>query len=152
MRKIFEIVSLNVSDRKGVPKKPVERVRLVPGSGIEGDAHAGPGIRQVSLLAVEDIDSMRDRLESLEPGDFAENITTRGVDLPSLPVGTRLAIGDAVLEISRIGKECHRGCAIRELTGDCVMPGRGVFAIVIEGGVITDEDTGHYDIRPGVEG
>jgi MOSC domain-containing protein YiiM len=142
----FEIVSLNISREKGTPKSPVPRIVLVAGRGIEGDAHAGPGERQVSLLADEDIDTMRGKLADLSPGDFAENITTRGVDLASLPVGTRLRIGDAVLEISRIGKECHSGCAIRERTGDCVMPKRGVFAVVIEGGEITDEDSGCYDI------
>ena len=146
MTKSFEILSLNISKEKGTPKTPVPRMVLIPDQGIEGDAHAGPGNRQVSLLADEDIDTMREKLDSLVPGDFAENITTRGIDLPSLPVGTRLYIGGAVLEISQIGKECHSGCAIREKTGDCVMPRRGVFAKVIEGGEITDEDTGHYDI------
>ncbi len=146
MTKSFEILSLNISKEKGTPKTPVPRMVLIPDQGIEGDAHAGPGDRQVSLLADEDIDTMREKLDSLVPGDFAENITTRGIDLPSLPVGTRLYIGGAVLEISQIGKECHSGCAIREKTGDCVMPQRGVFARVVEGGEITDEDTGSYDI------
>ena len=146
MTKSFRIVSLNVSKEKGTVKVPVPRMILVKGLGIEGDAHAGPGLRQVSLLADEDIDTMREKLDTIAPGDFAENITTRGIDLASLPVGTRLRIGDAVLEISQIGKECHSGCAIREKTGDCVMPRRGVFAAVVEGGEITDEDTGSYDI------
>ena len=146
MTKSFEILSLNISKEKGTPKTPVPRLVLVADNGVESDAHAGPGNRQVSLLADEDIDTMREKLDSLVPGDFAENITTRGIDLPSLPVGTRLYIGAAVLEISQIGKECHSGCAIREKTGDCVMPRRGVFAKVVEGGEITDEDTGSYDI------
>ena len=146
MTKNFEILSLNISKEKGTAKSPVPRLVLVTDHGIEGDAHAGPGARQVSLLADEDIDTMRARLSTLVPGDFAENITTRGIDLASLPVGTRLMIGDVVLEISQIGKECHSGCAIREKTGDCVMPRRGVFARVVEGGEITDEDTGRYDI------
>ena len=146
MTKSFEILSLNISKEKGTAKSPVPRLVLIADHGIEGDAHAGPGNRQVSLLADEDIDTMRARLSTLAPGDFAENITTRGIDLPSLPLGTKLSIGDAVLEISQIGKECHSGCAIREKTGDCVMPRRGVFARVVEGGEITDEDTGHYDI------
>ena len=146
MTKSFEILSLNISREKGMPKIPVPRIILLEEGGIEGDAHAGPGNRQVSLLADEDIDTMREKLDTLSPGDFAENITTRGIDLPSLPVGTRLMIGDAVLEISQIGKDCHSGCAIREKTGDCVMPRRGVFARVIKGGEITDEDTGSYDI------
>lgn len=146
MTKNFEILSLNISREKGIPKTPVPRIILLVEGGIEGDAHSGPGARQVSLLADEDIDTMREKLDTLSPGDFAENITTRGIDLPSLPVGTRLMIGDAVLEISQIGKECHSGCAIREQTGDCVMPRRGVFARVIKGGEVTDEDTGSYDI------
>jgi molybdopterin adenylyltransferase len=146
MKKSFEIISLNISKEKGSPKSPVPRLVLVAGFGIEGDAHAGSGKRQVSLLADEDIDTMRANLGTLAPGDFAENITTRGIDLASLPVGTRLTIRDAVLEISQIGKECHSGCAIREKTGDCVMPRRGVFAVVVEGGEITGEDTGRYDI------
>ena len=146
MTKSFEILSLNISKEKGTTKSPVPRLVLVEDHGIEGDAHAGPGKRQVSLLADEDIETMRKKLDTLSPGDFAENITTRGIDLASLPVGTRLFIGDAVLEISQIGKECHSGCAIREKIGDCVMPKRGVFARVVEGGEITDEDTGHYDI------
>jgi len=146
MKKSFEILSLNISKEKGTAKSPVPRLVLVTDLGIEGDAHAGPGKRQVSLLADEDIDTMRDRLDSLAPGDFAENITTKGIDLPSLPVGTRFMIGDTILEISQIGKECHSGCAIREKTGDCVMPRRGVFARVVKGGEITDEDTGSYDI------
>jgi MOSC domain-containing protein YiiM len=100
----------------------------------------------VSLLADEDIETMRAKLDTIAPGDFAENITTRGIDLAALPVGTRLMIGEAVLEISQIGKQCHSGCAIREKTGDCVMPRKGVFAVVVEGGEITDEDTGRYDI------
>jgi MOSC domain-containing protein YiiM len=144
--KSFEILSLNISKEKGMPKSPVPRLVFVVDHGIEGDAHAGPGIRQVSLLADEDIETMRAKLDTIAPGDFAENITTRGIDLAALPVGTRLMIGEAVLEISQIGKQCHSGCAIREKTGDCVMPRKGVFAVVVEGGEITDEDTGRYDI------
>jgi MOSC domain-containing protein YiiM len=145
MTRNFEIVSLNISELKGERKTPVDRLRLVAGNGIEGDAHAGPGHRQVSLLAVEDIDTMRQQIDWVSPGDFAENITTRGVELPSLPVGSRLRIGDAVLEISQIGKECHNGCAIMQQTGDCVMPRRGVFTRVLESGEITNESTGSYD-------
>jgi MOSC domain-containing protein YiiM len=146
MTRTFEIISLNVSREKGTVKNSVDEITLLEGLGIEGDAHAGAGKRQVSLLADEDIDTMRPALGTLVPGTFAENITTRGVDLSSLPVGTRLTIGEAVLEISQIGKECHEGCAIREKAGDCVMPRKGVFAAVVKGGVISVEDTGHYDI------
>ncbi len=137
---------MNVSKDKGEPKKPVGRITVREGYGIEGDAHAGDWHRQVSLLAEEDIDHMRERLDTLRPGDFAENITTRGVDLSSLPVGTRLHIGDVCLEVTQIGKECHSGCPILEQTGECIMPKRGIFASVLKGGVIKDEDTGSYDI------
>jgi MOSC domain-containing protein YiiM len=146
VRRSFEIVSVNVSAKVGEPKKPVGRIAVREGHGVLGDAHAGDWHRQVSLLAEEDIDSMRDVLAELAPGDFAENITTRGIDLVSLPIGTRVTIGDVELEVTQIGKECHNGCAIRRRTGDCVMPTRGVFARVVRGGEITDESTGHYDI------
>ena len=142
----FEIVSLNISEGKGEPKVAVPKAVLKQNHGIEGDAHAGDWHRQVSLLAVEDIERMRVKLPSLRPGDFAENITTRGVDLPSLPVGTRLSIGPVELEVTQIGKACHKGCAILEQTGECVMPKRGIFVRVLRGGEITNEDTGSYDI------
>jgi MOSC domain-containing protein YiiM len=146
MRGTFRIVSVNLSGRTGERKRSAGRAKAVAGHGLEGDAHAGPGERQVSLLAIEDIEAMRSRIPSIGPGDFAENLTTEGVDLASLPVGTRLSIGDALLEITRIGKECRAGCAIREQAGDCVMPRRGVFARVVRGGVISDESAGSYDI------
>ncbi len=147
--KSFEIVSINISEKTGTVKKPVKRVTVSEDHGIEGDAHAGDWHRQVSLLAVEDIEAMRGKLASVSPGDFAENITTRGVDLPSLPVGTRIVIGEVELEVTQIGKKCHAGCEIMEKTGECVMPKRGIFAKVIKGGTITDENTGCYDIRQG---
>ncbi len=146
MRKAFEVISVNTSKGKGETKKPVLTAKLMAGYGIEGDAHAGDWHRQVSLLAVEDIEFMRNRGADVSPGDFAENITTRGVDLSSLPVGTRLEIGETVLEVTQIGKECHGGCAILELVGECVMPSKGIFARVIKGGVIDDESNGSYDI------
>jgi cyclic pyranopterin phosphate synthase len=140
----FDIVSLNVSVKKGTPKEPVDEVVFVADLGIEGDAHAGAGGRQISLLAFEDIEAARRRGLDLSPGAFAENITTRGVDLTALPVGTRIALGEAVLEVTQIGKECHEGCAIRKKSGDCVMPRRGVFARVVVGGRVRREDRGHY--------
>lgn len=146
MRIEFEIISLNISDKKGETKKPVDSMMLRVGHGVEGDAHAGNWHRQVSLLAEEDIERMRKKLPELVPGDFAENITTRGVDLPSLSVGTRLVIGQVELEITQIGKECHNGCAIMEQVGECVMPTKGIFAKVTRGGEITLEDSGSYDI------
>ncbi len=146
MRQEFEIVSLNISGKKGEPKEPVNGITVREGHGIEGDAHAGDWHRQVSLLAEEEIEKMREKLPTLEPGDFAENITTRGIDLPSLPVGTKLVIGTVELEITQIGKACHKGCAIMEQVGECVMPTKGIFTRVTKGGEISLEDTGSYDI------
>ena len=146
MRKEFSILSVNVSDRVGEQKKPVERAVLREGHGIEGDAHAGSWHRQVSLLAEEDIDTMRGRGVELGFGDFAENVTTRGIDLGSLPIGAHLHVGEAELEVTQIGKECHHGCAIYEAVGDCVMPRKGVFARVVRGGEIGRESRCHYDI------
>ncbi len=157
----FSIVSLNISGKTGTRKQPAASVTLLSGKGIEGDAHAGIlDDRQVSLLAMEDIEAANSSLkakpgcctkaaglESLNPGDFAENITTRGISLHNLPVGTELRIGDTVLEVSRIGKECHAACEIRTLVGDCIMPRRGIFARVITGGTITNESSCHYRIR-----
>ena len=144
--KQFQIVSINISKVTGEKKTPVSTATLREKHGIVGDAHAKDWHRQISLLADEDIDSMRESGVTLHSGDFAENITTRGVDLAALPVGTRLAIGEAILEVTQIGKECHRGCAIRQQVGDCVMPRRGIFARVIRGGEINCESIGTYDI------
>ena len=146
MKETFEIVSLNISEEKGEQKSPVNKITVRKDHGIEGDAHAGDWHRQVSLLAEEEIEKMREKLPALEPGDFAENITTRGIDLPSLPVGARLLIGEVELEVTQIGKTCHRGCAIMEQVGECVMPTKGIFARVTKGGEISLEDTGSYNI------
>ncbi len=114
-----EIVSINISDKKGVKKKGVDEALLVADHGLEKDAHAGDWHRQVSLLASESIDKMRDKGLTLDAGDFAENITTRDIDLVSLPVGTRVRVGgEILLEISQIGKECHERCAIYYQAGD----------------------------------
>lgn len=138
------VVSVNVSARKGEKKQPAGSATLIAGHGIEGDAHAGPWIRQVSLLGEEDIAQMRGRGVEIRPGDFAENLTVEGLRLASLPVGTRITLGEAVLEVSKIGKECHYGCAIRQAVGDCVMPRSGIFALVVKGGIVRDGDTGLY--------
>ena len=130
-----KVVSVNISELTGEKKHNVECCLFVVGQGLEGDAHAGEWHRQVSLLAVESIDKMR--LEGLDvwPGDFAENVTTQGVELVSLPVGSRIRIGkDITVEITQIGKECLTPCAIGKAVGDCIMPREGVFARVIEGG------------------
>lgn len=135
-----EVAAVCISTIKGVPKKAVQEAELRPEHGIVGDAHAGKWHRQVSLLADESVEKMRAKLPGLKPGAFAENILTRGITLYELPVGTRLRVGPALLEITQIGKECHSDCAIKKATGDCVMPREGVFAAVIEGGVIRAGD------------
>ena len=134
------VVALSTSERKGTPKRNRERVRLVPQWGIEGDAHAGDWHRQVSLLAEESIDSMRGLGLDVAPGSFAENITTRSIDLVSMRIGDRLRIGSAELEITQIGKVCHQRCAIYETAGDCVMPREGIFARVLQGGTVRPGD------------
>jgi len=136
------VVSVNVSDRKGIRKKAVEAVVAKTDYGIEGDAHASSEWhRQISLLAMESIKKMQAVGLDVHPGDFAENITTEGIDLVSLPVGTRLTIGDEVVgEVSQIGKECHTRCAIYYQAGDCVMPKEGIFIKVLNGGIIKKGD------------
>lgn len=135
------INAISVSEAKGTRKTRVSSAVLREDFGIAGDAHAGTGNRQVSLLAVESIEKMRDKGLKLSPGDFAENITTEGIDLLSLRVGSRLRIGkEVLLEISQKGKECHTRCNIYYQAGDCIMPREGVFARVLKGGVIKPED------------
>lgn len=128
-----------LSHKKGIVKKEQSQVEVRENWGIEGDAHAGKWHRQVSLLAGESIDGVKDILPTIKNGAFAENIITRGIDLSSLKIGDRLQIGDTViLEITQIGKECHNsGCAIKKATGDCIMPREGIFARVIQGGQIS---------------
>lgn len=139
----FKIVSINTSKSKGEKKTPVEGVRFIENLGLEGDAHAGFEHRQVSLLAQESIEKIRARGLDARPGDFAENITTEGIELASLPVGTRIALGDEIeVEVTQIGKECHDRCAIFKEVGDCVMPREGIFAKVIKGGVLKAGERG----------
>lgn len=133
------VIAVNISTEKGVRKQTIPSCRLVPDHGIEGDAHAGKWHRQVSLLARESIDKMQATLKDiqLKPGDFAENITTEGIAVMKLPIGTKLRVGnEAELEVTQIGKECHMSCEIRRLVGDCVMPREGIFAIVLREGEI----------------
>lgn len=134
------IIAVCVSGKKGEKKAPVPSVTLVPDHGVDRDAHAGPGHRQVSLLAVESIAKMKAKGLSVGPGDFAENITVEGIDLVRLQVGDRLRSGETRLEITQIGKECHNRCAIYYQAGDCVMPKEGVFARVIRGGILRAGD------------
>lgn len=134
------IVSINVNPFKGARKKPAGSGTLLEEIGLAGDAHAGFGHRQVSLLAVESIDKMKALGLDVGPGDFAENVTTSGVDLVSIPIGTRLRLGEALLEVSQIGKICHSRCAIFDQAGDCVMPREGIFARVLVGGNVRTGD------------
>lgn len=129
-----------ISENKGERKKPVDAVTLRENHGIVGDAHAGDWHRQVSLLAQESIDKMRALGLDVTAGDFAENITTEGIELVPLPIGSRLRIGETLLEVTQIGKECHTRCAIFYQAGDCVMPKEGVFVKVITGGIIKPGD------------
>lgn len=131
-----------ISEKKGIVKREQAEVLLKENFGIENDAHAGDWHRQVSLLAGESIDIVKEKLPTLKNGAFAENIITRGLDLTSLRIGDRLRIGESVLlEITQIGKECHNsGCAIKKLTGDCIMPKEGLFSKVINGGRIKAHD------------
>jgi MOSC domain-containing protein YiiM len=132
-----KIVAINTSSAKGTRKKNVGQSRLIPDFGIQEDAHAGDWHRQVSLLASESIDKMVQLGLKVGPGDFAENITTQGLDLLTLPIGTRFRMGaQALLEVTQIGKVCHTRCAIFYQAGDCVMPKEGIFARVLEGGEI----------------
>jgi MOSC domain-containing protein YiiM len=137
-----KIISINISDKKGVRKKPVDSVVIKENFGIETDAHASDKWhRQVSLLALESIKKMQDKGLDVGPGDFAENITTEGIDLPELPVGTQMTIGMEVeAEVSQIGKVCHNRCAIYHQAGDCVMPKEGIFVKVLKGGTIKTGD------------
>ncbi len=136
------IITVCRSEKKGTKKESVAEGVLKENHGLVGDAHADCCThRQVSLLAIESINKMRSLGFDVGPGDFAENLTSEGIDLVSLPIGTRLSIGkEAVLEVTQIGKECHTGCAILRQTGKCIMPKEGVFAKVIHGGLVRAED------------
>lgn len=128
------------SNRKGIQKTAAESIRLVKDFGIEGDAHAGNWHRQVSLLSYEKIEEFKAKGIDLEDGAFGENIIVEGFDLRTLPLGTRFRIGDVLLELTQIGKECHAHCAIYHAVGDCIMPREGVFTIVLEGGTVRPGD------------
>lgn len=135
------VIAVNISEKKGVPKLPIEKGYFEVNHGLVGDAHAGNWHRQVSLLGTESIDKVKTAgLQGLCIGKFAENLTTEGIILYELPVGTRIRIGETQMEVTQIGKECHAGCAIRELVGDCVMPREGIFTKVITPGWIKPGD------------
>jgi molybdenum cofactor synthesis domain-containing protein len=136
-----EVVAVNISRKKGMLKHPVAEARLKKSHGIEGDAHAGKWHRQVSLLAQESVDKMTARgAKNLTPGIFAENITTQGIQLHTLPIGTKLSINSALLEVTQIGKECHEHCQVFQQVGMCIMPIEGIFTRVLEEGTIKPGD------------
>lgn len=136
-----QVVAVCISEKKGVRKQEVPYIEVKLNHGIVGDAHAGAWHRQISLLADESIDTMRSYGLTLTPGAFAENIVTRGIELKTLPVGTILEVGQTLLEVTQIGKECHNDCAIKKTTGKCVMPTEGIFAVVRREGRICSGDT-----------
>lgn len=136
-----KVKAVCISEKKGEQKHPVEEALLKVDHGIVGDAHAGNWHRQVSLLATESVEKVQKALDfPLKSGDFAENILTEGIELFTLPIGTKLQIGEALGEVTQIGKECHQGCAIRELAGDCVMPREGIFVKVLKEGAVKAGD------------
>ncbi|TGU72199.1 MOSC domain-containing protein [Geomonas terrae] len=137
---IGKVVAVNISTNKGERKTPVPEVTLREEHGIVGDGHAGDWHRQISLLAQESIAKMQALGLDVKEGDFAENITTEGVDLVSLPIGAKIELGETLLEVTQIGKECHTRCAIYYQAGDCVMPKEGIFARVLKGGVVRPGD------------
>jgi len=138
---LAKVVAVCTSEKKGERKKNVGEATFKQAHGIVGDAHAGDWHRQVSLLAIESIDKMREKGLDVGPGDFAENITTEGIEVATLPVGSRLKIGEAIGEVTQIGKVCHDRCAIYYQAGDCVMPKEGIFIKVIKGGQVKVGDS-----------
>ena len=136
-----KVLAVCISDIRGIQKNPVEKAELRVGHGIAGDAHAGVWHRQISILGIDSVNRLRDRVSvEIKAGDFAENILIEGIEIYKLPVGTKLRIGTALVEITQIGKECHADCAIRQQAGDCVMPREGVFAKVLENGAVKPGD------------
>ena len=141
-----QVTAVNISKEKGTIKKNVGKAMLVVDFGLEGDAHGGNWHRQISLLAQESVDKSKaqakdpNRVKGICEGSFAENITTIGIELFTIPVGTHLKIGDAVIEVTQIGKECHSGCEIAKIVGKCIMPTEGIFAKVVKGGEIKAGD------------
>lgn len=131
-----KLIGICVSEKRGTQKQEIGQARLISDWGIEGDAHAGDWHRQVSLLSYEKIEEFRRRGADVTNGAFGENLIVEGYNLRTLPIGTRFEIGDAVLEMTQIGKECHSHCEIYHKMGDCIMPREGVFAVVLSGGEI----------------
>ena len=140
-KEMTKVTAINISEKKGTPKKTIAQGEFMVDFGLKGDAHGGNWHRQVSFLGQESIDKMTAvGIKGLCSGKFAENITTEGIELFTLPIGTRLKINEVVFEVTQIGKECHQKCAIYHQIGDCIMPKEGIFAKVITGGIIEAGD------------
>ena len=135
-----KVIATNISEKKGTQKKNVHSVLLIEDFGIEHDAHAGKWHRQVSLLSYEKIKEFKEKGASVNDGAFGENLIVEGIDFKMLPIGCRLKCNEVVLELTQIGKECHNGCEIYQIMGDCIMPREGVFTKVLKGGVISEGD------------
>lgn len=136
-----KVLAVCRSSKKGISKDIIKTGVLIEEHGLKGDAHSGKWHRQVSLLGIESINKMKLKDIEIKFGDFAENITTEGINLPKLSIGTKLKIGkDILLEITQIGKSCHNTCEIKEKIGDCVMPREGIFAKVVKGGLVKAGD------------
>lgn len=140
-----KIMAVNISEKKGTQKKNVHRARLIEEFGIENDAHAGKWHRQVSLLSYEKIEEFKAKGAPIDDGAFGENLIVSGYDLKKLPVGTRFRCGDVLLEVTQIGKQCHSGCEIFKIMGDCIMPREGIFTRVLHGGIIEEGDEIHIE-------
>ena len=135
-----KVMAVCISERKGTPKINVHQAKVIEDFGIEKDAHAGKWHRQVSLLSYEKIEEFRVRGAEVEDGAFGENLVVSDIDFKTLPIGTKFVCNDVVLELTQIGKQCHSGCAIYKVMGDCIMPREGVFTRVIHGGIIREGD------------
>ena len=140
-----KVIAVCTSKEKGTAKKNVHQVTVARDFGLSGDAHAGKGHRQVSLLSYEQIEAFRAKGAVMEYGAFGENIVVSGIDFKSFSIGTKFVCGDVMLELTQIGKQCHQGCVIYEKIGDCIMPREGVFCKVLLGGIITQNDEFHVD-------
>lgn len=135
-----KVIATNISEIKGTQKKNVYSVHVIEDFGIEHDAHAGKWHRQVSLLSYEKIKEFKEKGAPVNDGAFGENLIVEGIDFKTLPIGTKFKCNDVVLELTQIGKECHSGCEIYQIMGDCIMPREGVFTKVLKGGVISEGD------------
>ena len=136
-----KVLAVCISEIRGIQKHPVAEAKLRVSHGIVGDGHAGDWHRQISILGIDSVKKLQEKISAeLKPGDFAENILVEGMSVFQLPVGTKMHLGAAFVEVTQIGKECHADCAIRQQAGDCVMPREGIFAKVLKNGIVKPGD------------